>query len=149
MNRIRKSCFLKAINLSVFFAFSKFLIFACLITYVTNGGILYPRKVFITIALFNSIRVAMTLLFPMAIESTANTYIACKRIQKFLMLDEIKPISNLELSGFDGVNGGIEEKEEIIPEKPQIIVENIIAKWGSVREKRDVNQSHNNIHLLF
>jgi ABC-type transport system involved in cytochrome bd biosynthesis fused ATPase/permease subunit len=65
------------------------------------------------------------------------------------MLDEIKPISNLQLSEFNGLNGGIKEKKEIVPEKPKIVIENIVAKWGSVRETRDVSQSHNNIYLLF
>ena len=124
VSRIRKASFLKAINLALYFSASKFVNFLSFMAFFLTGGKLYPKMVFITMSLFNLLRLHLTLLLPLSIEVTANAWVSCRRIQKFLLLDEIEAIEN------SSSNEEIVEKEE--NERVAIKVENVTAKLGKV-----------------
>ena len=81
INQIRKTCFLQAINASVFFVSSRLIQFACFICYVLLGNTLTPNSVFVCMSLFNTIRINLTLLFPQAIQIGAELLVICKRIE--------------------------------------------------------------------
>ena len=78
----------------------------------------------------------MTLLFPMAIEHSANTYVACKRIQKFLLLDEIQPSKQQPLLSNQIIPKEKAKISELIFENPNVSTNCLIAKWESVRSIR-------------
>ncbi|GIY89244.1 hypothetical protein CEXT_676372 [Caerostris extrusa] len=61
-------------------------------------GDLTPEKVFVCMALFNNLRLSMTLFFPYAIAQGAESIISLKRIQKFLLLEEQQDTSLLDVS---------------------------------------------------
>ena len=79
--KISQACFLKAINLAMFFVASKIILFVCFITYVFLGGKLSADIVFVTTMLFNILRINVTRFFPQAIAATAEALVTCKRIQ--------------------------------------------------------------------
>ncbi|CAG2120924.1 unnamed protein product, partial [Medioppia subpectinata] len=81
VGRIQWSCMLKAVNLSMFFVTSRVILFACFITYVLTGNVLTAKAVFVTMALFNTLRITLTLLFPNAITQWAESRVTCDRIQ--------------------------------------------------------------------
>ncbi len=82
MAKIRKSSYLKAINLATFFVASRFILFVCFTFYVTVlGKSLTSEAVFVCMAMFNTLRLNMTLLFPNAVTNLAELKVTCKRIE--------------------------------------------------------------------
>ncbi|CAG2107286.1 unnamed protein product, partial [Medioppia subpectinata] len=64
---IQKSCFLKAINMSLYSMATKLILFTSFITLVLTGDVLTAKAVFVSMMLFNYVRVNMTWFFPLAI----------------------------------------------------------------------------------
>uniref|UniRef100_F6T8N6 Uncharacterized protein n=1 Tax=Ciona intestinalis TaxID=7719 RepID=F6T8N6_CIOIN len=89
VQKVLYSVILKACNFSMMFISSRLLNLFTFITFVLLGGHLTPSKVFSAIALYNVLRTSMGLFFPLAIEKLSESLISLKRIQNFLMLDEI------------------------------------------------------------
>ncbi|XP_078483709.1 ATP-binding cassette sub-family C member 4 [Ciona intestinalis] len=89
VQKVLYSAILKACNFSMMFISSRLLNLFTFITFVMLGGHLTPSKVFSAIALYNVLRTSMGLFFPLAIEKLSESLISLKRIQNFLMLDEI------------------------------------------------------------
>ncbi len=140
MEGIRSACFLKAINLSIYFITSRMVLFPCLVTFVLSRHTLNAEAVFVTMALFNTLGITMTLYFPQAISLGAELMISCKRIlvnkisvhtkvqrieiwlkfQNFLELEEIEKKS---------VEYRSSEKQK---SSVEVIVNDITAKWNDV-----------------
>lgn len=74
---------------------TRVMLFVALVSHVFMGGCLDPQTVFVTIALFNGIRIPLTNHFPNAIGFVAETLVSLKRIQKLLLLEE-KPDNQVE-----------------------------------------------------
>lgn len=141
MKRVRQACYLKAINLSVFFVATRIITFVCFVTYVLLGHTLNAEAVFVCLALFNSLRLSVTFFFPQCISVSAELLITCKRIEvknlsknlftnyfllflkNFLLMDEI----NLDEVKSEDHSGGNPEKKT-----PSLVINNISAKWTSV-----------------
>ncbi|CAG2176301.1 unnamed protein product, partial [Oppiella nova] len=121
VHRIRRACFLKAINLSVFFVASRIILFACFITYVLTGNLLTAKAVFVTMALFNTLRITMTWLFPQAIALGAELLVSCGRIQTFLELEE------MDLKAINATNVRLNTSGK---QTPELSINNISAKWS-------------------
>ncbi len=66
------------------------ILFVCFVTFVLTGHILNAKAVFITMALFNTLRLPITLFFPQAISLGAELMISCKRIQVNIISVHIK-----------------------------------------------------------
>ncbi|RWS24157.1 hypothetical protein B4U80_11357, partial [Leptotrombidium deliense] len=79
---------LKAVNLALFFVTSRIVLFACFITYSLLGGHLNAESVFVTVALFNTLRLTLTFMFPQSIATSAESLVSIRRIQDFLLLEE-------------------------------------------------------------
>ncbi|CAG2100360.1 unnamed protein product [Medioppia subpectinata] len=93
VNDIRKVCYLKAVNLSLFLIATKIILFFCFLTYVLLGHVLSSKSVFVTMALFNMLRITLTWIFPQGIAQGAELLVTCRRIQvDFLELDEKEPM---------------------------------------------------------
>ena len=88
--KIKMTAILRGINLALFFVSSKIITFLILILFVIfYDGKLTAEIVFVTIALVDQMRDQMTLHFPQGISFTAEALVSTKRIQTFLLLDEI------------------------------------------------------------
>ncbi len=98
MERIRRACYLKAINLSIFFVASRMILFVCFVTFVLTGHTLNAEAVFVTMALFNTLRITMTWLFPQSISLGAEVMISCKRIQVNIISVHIKRADNSNMT---------------------------------------------------
>lgn len=64
ISKIRKSAFLRAINISLFYVSAKVIIFLIFIIWVLQGNYLDSKTVFLTLALMNHVRISITLFFP-------------------------------------------------------------------------------------
>ncbi|XP_075538961.1 ATP-binding cassette subfamily C member 4-like isoform X1 [Dermacentor variabilis] len=88
VRKIQQTSVLRAVNMGMFFMSSKLVLFLCFVTFALLGNTLTSECVFVSMSLFNSLRLAMTLYFPFGVGQGAETLISLKRLQKFLLLEE-------------------------------------------------------------
>uniref|UniRef100_A0A3Q2X6D7 Multidrug resistance-associated protein 4 n=1 Tax=Haplochromis burtoni TaxID=8153 RepID=A0A3Q2X6D7_HAPBU len=90
ISRILKSSFLRGLNMASFFASSKLIIFVTFTVYTLLGNTMTASQVFVTMSLYGTIKVTLTLFFPLAIEKLSETLVSIRRIKNFLLLEEIE-----------------------------------------------------------
>ncbi|KAF9126806.1 hypothetical protein BGW39_006340 [Mortierella sp. 14UC] len=89
---------LRAINMAIYFFFQPVVAMFAFTTYwlqhrnADSTESLTPDKVFVSLTLFNILRVTMTSFFPKAIETLAEVRVSTKRITDFLLLPELRSI---------------------------------------------------------
>ncbi|XP_031814417.1 multidrug resistance-associated protein 4 [Sarcophilus harrisii] len=89
ISKILKSSYLRGMNLASFFVASKIIVFVTFTTYALLGNTVTASRVFVAVTLYGAVRLTVTLFFPAAIEKMSEALISIKRIQKFLILDEV------------------------------------------------------------
>uniref|UniRef100_A0A6G1SI71 Multidrug resistance-associated protein 4 n=1 Tax=Aceria tosichella TaxID=561515 RepID=A0A6G1SI71_9ACAR len=120
---IKYTSILRAINMALFFVSSKVILFICFMTYVLLGYTLEPEIVFVSITLFNAVRLFMTLFFPYGVAQLAETLISCSRLQEFLLLPEQESSHRVDRSPSD---------IKIQPEDVKIECLDVSANWTIV-----------------
>ncbi|XP_074115828.1 ATP-binding cassette sub-family C member 4-like [Cotesia typhae] len=75
-------------NLSEFT--QKIMTFTTIVVFILNGNSLPTRQIFGIIIYYNTLELLMTLFFPMSIVLLIQSLIAIKRIEEFLLLEEVK-----------------------------------------------------------
>ena len=90
--RIMKASYARAVSFSPFFYSGKIVVYFTFLTYVLMGNKLTAEIVFVTISLYNSLRLAVVFRFPFAVQLGSEALVAMDRIQVQL--------SFLELSNF-------------------------------------------------
>eukprot|EP00123_Amoebidium_parasiticum_P016908 comp23635_c0_seq1/m.40294 comp23635_c0_seq1/g.40294 ORF comp23635_c0_seq1/g.40294 comp23635_c0_seq1/m.40294 type:complete len:1411 (-) comp23635_c0_seq1:61-4293(-) len=90
VSKIRTASYMRAVNLSFYFVSPALIALFTFGTYQLTGGVLEADKVFMTIALFNITRLNMTLFVPLAVQGVAETLVALKRLQHFLMMGNVE-----------------------------------------------------------
>ena len=108
IHMMKWSALLKGTNSALFFVATRIMLFASFMVYIFLGGALTAETVFVTMSLFNALRLPVTNQFPNAVGLGAESLVACKRIQNILLLEE-KPTNNL--NKFDTVKGSIKLKK--------------------------------------
>uniref|UniRef100_A0A8D0B2H0 Multidrug resistance-associated protein 4 n=1 Tax=Sander lucioperca TaxID=283035 RepID=A0A8D0B2H0_SANLU len=93
ISKIMKSSYLRGLNMASFYCASKIILFVTFTLYVLLGNTITASRVFVTVSLYTSVRLTVTLFFPSAIEKLFESRVSVRRIQvccfNFLMLDEI------------------------------------------------------------
>lgn len=89
ISKVMKSSYLRGLNMASFFCASKIIIFITFTLYVLLGNTISASRVFVTVSLYSSVRLTVTLFFPSAIEKLFECRVSVRRIQEFLLLDEI------------------------------------------------------------
>ncbi|XP_037617466.1 multidrug resistance-associated protein 4-like isoform X2 [Sebastes umbrosus] len=89
ISMIMKSSYLRGLNMASFFCASKLILFVTFTLYVLLGNTITASRVFVTVSLYTAVRLTVTLFFPSAIEKLFESRVSIRRIQEFLMLDEI------------------------------------------------------------
>ncbi|XP_047736450.1 ATP-binding cassette sub-family C member 4-like [Hyalella azteca] len=98
IDSIRKSNFLKAVNMALFFTSAKLAVCLTIIVYVVTGNVLTAEKVFVTSSLINSVRISMTMCFPFAISFGSEALMSCQRLQVSLLVLVVRqPLHNIEM----------------------------------------------------
>ncbi|XP_051799250.1 ATP-binding cassette sub-family C member 4-like isoform X1 [Acanthochromis polyacanthus] len=94
ISKIMKSSYLRGLNMASFFCASKIIVFVTFTLYVLLGHKISASSVFVTVSLYTSVRLTVTLFFPSAIEKLFECRVSIRRIQEFLLLDEITKSSS-------------------------------------------------------
>ncbi|XP_008323732.1 multidrug resistance-associated protein 4-like [Cynoglossus semilaevis] len=90
IHQILKSSYLRGLNLASFFASSKIIVFFTFALYSLLGNTITASTVFVTVSLYGTIKITVTLFFPLAVEKISETIVSIQRIENFLLLDEIE-----------------------------------------------------------
>ncbi|XP_030265342.1 multidrug resistance-associated protein 4-like [Sparus aurata] len=101
--QILRSSYLRGLNMASFFAGSKIIVFVTFTVYVLLGNTISASTVFVTVSLYGTIKLTVTLFFPLAVEKLSETVVSIRRIKNFLLLLDVES-RNLELP--------LEEKRE-------------------------------------
>lgn len=81
-----KSCsYIRGSIIGFFFSSAKLIVFLTFLAYIMSGHALSSEKVFVTIALYQAIRLSTTLFIPFAIQFASETMVTVKRLQVCLM----------------------------------------------------------------
>ncbi|XP_032413049.1 ATP-binding cassette sub-family C member 4 [Xiphophorus hellerii] len=107
ISKIMKSSYLRGLNMASFFCASKIIVFITFTIYVLLGNPISASRVFVTVSLYTAVRLTVTLFFPSAIEKLFESRVSIRRIQEFLLLDEITKTS-IALSKEDRKDVGVE-----------------------------------------
>ncbi|XP_049919631.1 ATP-binding cassette sub-family C member 4-like [Epinephelus moara] len=89
ISKIMKSSYLRGLNMASFFCASKIILFVTFTLYVLLGNTITASRVFVTVSLYTAVRLTVTLFFPSAIEKLFESRVSIRRIQEFLLLEEI------------------------------------------------------------
>ncbi|KAM9766341.1 ATP-binding cassette sub-family C member 4-like isoform 2-T2 [Menidia menidia] len=89
IGQILKSSYLRGLNMASFFASSKITVFVTFTVHVLLGNSITASTVFVTVSLYGTIKLTVTLFFPLAIEKLSETVVSVRRIKNFLLLDEV------------------------------------------------------------
>ncbi|XP_041637494.1 ATP-binding cassette sub-family C member 4-like [Cheilinus undulatus] len=90
ISQILKSSYLRGLNMASFFASSKIIVFITFTVYVLLGNTITASCVFVTVSLYGTIKLTVTLFFPLAVEKVSETIVSIHRIENFLLLDEVE-----------------------------------------------------------
>ncbi|KAF4521035.1 hypothetical protein B566_EDAN002530 [Ephemera danica] len=93
IKHIRRVSYIRGVLISIVMFVTRVTIFISAVSYVLFGNELTAEKVFVTASLFNILRTTMTMMFPQAIAQTAEITVTLRRIQGFLILDEVMEIA--------------------------------------------------------
>ncbi|KAJ9073003.1 hypothetical protein DSO57_1021223 [Entomophthora muscae] len=97
IKQLRRSAAMKATNESLFFSFPAIIATIAFCTYwALNNRTLTPDRVFVSLSLFNIIRLTMTNFFTKAIEGLSDATVSVQRITKYLLLPEVSHETNAE-----------------------------------------------------
>ncbi|XP_054637094.1 multidrug resistance-associated protein 4 isoform X1 [Dunckerocampus dactyliophorus] len=93
ISQIMMSSYLRGLNMASFFCASKIIVFITFTLYVLLGNTITASRVFVTVSLYTAVRLTVSLFFPNAIEKLFEGRVSIRRIQEFLLLDEMTKIS--------------------------------------------------------
>ncbi|XP_073844740.1 probable multidrug resistance-associated protein lethal(2)03659 [Musca autumnalis] len=150
MKAIRYTNYLRGMIISFVMFISRISIFTSLVTYVLLGYFLTAEKAFVVTAFYNILRMTMTAYFPMAVAQVAETLVSFKRIQKFMLLDEVdaseKPVANGKMiPAIISENGKSVEIRSDPSNELGIVLKNVTAKWNPEATENNLN----NVSLEF
>ncbi|XP_054158180.1 ATP-binding cassette sub-family C member 4-like [Oppia nitens] len=144
MKQIQKSTLLKALNRSISDISGRVIIFVILIVHILLGGRLTAETVFISMYIFQGLQYSMTSAFSLVMALTAEVYVSVKRIQTYLLLEEIGDKN--QLNNENSVQNNGSESIPLLAHNKQhrdvndddtnntnktIIVDNLCATWDT------------------
>ncbi|KAK0081216.1 hypothetical protein PV326_007800 [Microctonus aethiopoides] len=155
MNIIRCSSYIKSIFMSFSMFISRLALYVAILGYIFNDGTISTEKVFILTAYYANLQHTVTIFFPLGVMQLAELNASIKRVQQFLMYNEIeygnqsifkdKIIENFSdkkksqsKSELSLLLSNVEENEN-----KSILFDNVYAKWLD----SDQNYALNGINL--
>ncbi|KAF3706362.1 Multidrug resistance-associated protein 4 [Channa argus] len=120
ISKVMKSSYLRGLNMASFFCASKIIVFITFTLYVLLGNTITASRVFVTVSLYSAVRLTVTLFFPSAIEKLFESRVSIRRIQEFLMLEEMTRTSPTLTQ---------EEKEKEKEKDASIEVQDLLCYW--------------------
>ncbi|XP_030838050.1 multidrug resistance-associated protein 4 [Strongylocentrotus purpuratus] len=96
MAKVMRSTHLRTFNIAAFKSATAIISFATFTAYALTGHVLTPSIVFLAIPLFNAVHLTVVLCIPTCIMYGSEGLIAVRRIQEFLMMEELKTLKHAD-----------------------------------------------------
>ncbi|XP_056642945.1 probable multidrug resistance-associated protein lethal(2)03659 [Diorhabda sublineata] len=130
MKYIRLTSVIRAILMSLALILNRMAVAICIITYVLTGNALTASYAY-SVASYYRLLGSLTMFFPQAISQGSEMYISMKRIQNFLLFDEIRSENSmLSKNVFNGKSKGNGLTNGVMAESDASIqIRNASAKW--------------------
>uniref|UniRef100_A0A3Q2PI33 Multidrug resistance-associated protein 4 n=1 Tax=Fundulus heteroclitus TaxID=8078 RepID=A0A3Q2PI33_FUNHE len=112
IHQIMKSSYLRGLNMASFFASSKITVFVTFTVYALLGNTITASSVFVTVSLYGTIKLTVTLFFPLAIEKLSETVVSIHRIKRKtfgLQLEEMK--ENLDSPSLQNISVAVKANQ--------------------------------------
>ncbi|XP_035704148.1 multidrug resistance-associated protein 4-like [Folsomia candida] len=103
---VKLAGFLRAMNGTLFAVSSKLIIFLTALAQYLTGEKITAENIFVSFALYNTIRIIMTFCFPMAIINISEVVVSLRRVKEFLMEEEI--CENISLKTLPVLNSQVQ-----------------------------------------
>ncbi|XP_011877731.1 PREDICTED: probable multidrug resistance-associated protein lethal(2)03659 [Vollenhovia emeryi] len=149
INVIRWASYIRGVTMSFIIFSTRMSLFITVLAYVLFGNKITAEKVFVITAYYNSLRTTMTVFFPQGITQVAEAMVSIKRLQKFLMYDELTPPA-IEANKNNVDNAKENNKEDAKENNKEDVKENT-KEDPAERKKSDytvVNQPNHIEHSL-
>ncbi|KAJ3656111.1 hypothetical protein Zmor_015210 [Zophobas morio] len=155
IHQIKVNSYIHALNMSFKLSLNRTAKFLCILTYVLMGNTLQSHYVYLLTAFYGMLGQNLITFFPTAITMLAETNVSVKRVQKFLMSDEVEtgykikgPIND-NISGRKNkkaANGSIALIKELVTrEKTGIYLDQASVKWVSTSTDYILNDVNVNV----
>ncbi|KAF9970265.1 hypothetical protein BGZ73_007064 [Actinomortierella ambigua] len=130
---------MRAANMGIYFFFQPLIALFVFVTFWLQGQEMTADKVFVSLTLFNVIRLTMTSFFPKSIETIAEARISIRRITDFLLLPELHSLENpYATKGAAGEEGADHQyKEKSRPADDSVLVEMRSASFSWTIDTED------------
>ncbi|KAG8235221.1 hypothetical protein J437_LFUL015913 [Ladona fulva] len=133
IDKIRLTSFIRGVYLSFIIFTSRSAVYCTLLAYTLFGNEITAEKVFVLTSYYSIICFTMTMNFPQAIAQIAEASVSIKRIQTFLLHEEIPPVNAVAPS--DKSVSGIDMQEVVakwVPDSPEYTLNkvNLTIKTG-------------------
>lgn len=79
-----RSSYLRGLNMASFFGSSKIIVFVTFTAYTVLGNTITASTVFVTVSLYGTIKLTVTLFFALAVEKLSETLVSIRRIKVML-----------------------------------------------------------------
>lgn len=125
---VQTTCFFKAINKIFFLVSIPIVIGFVFSAYVSMGNVLTAEKAFLTLTLYSMVKIPLLWKFPEAVKMLTETLISIKRIQEFLLLEEVVKTSSSKTID-----------ETCMNNVGFLMLKQVTAKWSGQCEKNTLN----------
>ncbi|KAL2743664.1 putative multidrug resistance-associated protein lethal(2)03659 isoform X1 [Vespula maculifrons] len=161
INVIRSTSYIRGVTMSFIIFTTRMCLFITILAYVLLDGKITAEKVFILTAYYNILRQTMTVFFPQGVTQVAEAMVSIKRLQKFMMYEEVTSKKNVDKNKHiveqknknktslnNEINEGVTNKRNSCTEQPKLDSEDPIklertsAKWFSSENEytlQDIN----------
>lgn len=137
---IKYVSYIRGILLSFIMFTTRVSIFISLVAYALLGDSVTAEKAFVITAYYNILRVTMTVFFPQGVGQLAETLVSIKRIQNFMLYEEVyereaieskveSDSSNSESNDEDFTQDDLDKLNAAHLSEAGIIIKNLRARW--------------------
>ncbi|EZA62671.1 putative multidrug resistance-associated protein [Ooceraea biroi] len=95
INVIRGTSYIRGVTMSFIIFTTRMSLFITVLAYVLSGFQITAEKVFMMTAYYNILRTTMTVFFPQGITQVAEALVSIRRLQKFMLYDELTSLEDV------------------------------------------------------
>ncbi|XP_030838231.1 multidrug resistance-associated protein 4 isoform X2 [Strongylocentrotus purpuratus] len=144
MAKVMRSTYLRSFNFTASTSATAIISFATLTVYALTGHVLTPSIVFLAIPLFNAVHITIFVCIPSCIMYGSEGLIAVRRIQEFLMMEELKTLKHA-----DSLSSIASDANLPIPEQIGEPLEETETNDSSKDEERTDTFTSNDVTVAF
>lgn len=112
INVIKYVSYIRGILLSFIMFTTRVSIFISLVSFALLGNFVSAEKAFVITAYYNILRVTMTVFFPQGVGQFAETLVSIRRIQNFMMYEEMNAQENAKAKNGSNLSSSTEDDTE-------------------------------------